>query len=119
MRQILLATALFSVVAASAGADPLGVGSAVAPPADPVLDEDVGFRGCGSHAAVVRWLAGTFSEKPMARGVQGDGQILEIYMAKEGATWTVVVTDPSGESCIVSEGTSMELLPAEPSGPMA
>ena len=79
---------------------------------------DVGFEGCGSHAAVSRWLSHNFTETPLARGLQGDGRLYELYMAKAGATWTVVVTDPAGESCIVTEGSSMEVLPHGVKGPM-
>lgn len=119
MRHVVVAAfALTSALAFPAMADPVA-GNAAAPPPAADGDEDVGFRGCGSHAAVARWLAGNFAELPMARGVQGDGRLFEIYMAKEGATWTVVVTSPAGESCIVTEGTSMELLPGAEGGPVA
>lgn len=119
MRQMLFATVVTFAFALPAAADPMAAGTVVVPPSAPPAGEDVGFRGCGTHAAVTRWLAGNFAEKPLARGVQGDGQLLEIYIAKEGSTWTVVVTDPSGASCIVTEGTSFELLPQEVGGPVA
>lgn len=85
---------------------------------DPAADADVGFRGCGSHAAVGRWLKHNFAETPFVRGLQGDGRLFELYMAKQGSTWTVVVTDPAGESCILTEGTSMDVLP-QGAGPVA
>lgn len=119
MRHVAAALVLTSALAFPAMADPVAGNVVAPPPAASDGDEDVGFRGCGSHAAVARWLAGNFAELPMARGVQGDGRLFEIYMAKEGATWTVVVTSPAGESCIVTEGTSMELLPGAGSGPVA
>ena len=89
------------------------------PTDDSAADADVGFRGCGSHAAVARWLARTFAETPLARGLQGDGRLFELYMAKEGSTWTVVITDPAGESCILTEGTSMDVLPHGAPRPVA
>ena len=53
------------------------------------------------------------------RGQQGDGHLLEIYAAKTGDSWTVVVTDPSGESCIMSEGIELELVRPFPAiGPL-
>jgi hypothetical protein len=79
--------------------------------------EDVGFRGCGSHAEVSGWLARQFGETPYLRGLQGDGRTVEIYAARSGTSWTIVVTDPGGQSCIASEGTQLELLRAPPAGP--
>ena len=116
MRHELLAAFILSTAfVAPAVGEPVSGASA----AGPAVEEDVGFRGCGSHAAVARWLAGQFAEAPMARGIQGDGRLFEIYMAKEGATWTVVVTDTAGESCIVTEGTSLELVPGGEGRPVA
>jgi hypothetical protein len=117
MRHVMVAALLSLTLAAPAAADPAG--PAVSAHPGKALDEDVGFRGCGSHAAVARWLAGNFAEKPLARGLQGDGRLFELFMAKDSGTWTVVVTDSSGESCIVTEGTSLELLPEGASGPVA
>ena len=37
-----------------------------------------GFEGCGSHAAVSRWLSHNFTETPLARGLQGDGRLYEL-----------------------------------------
>jgi hypothetical protein len=86
----------------------------------PALGEDgIGAEGCGARADVATWLARHFEEAPLARGVQGDGRLFELYAGKAGATWTVVVTDPAGESCIVSEGTSLEVLPHDTRSPIA
>jgi hypothetical protein len=114
MRHVVLA-ALSLTFAIPALAEPVAV---VPPATDPLADTDVGFEGCGSHAAVSRWLAHNFTETPLARGLQGDGRLYELYMAKVGETWTVVVTDPGGESCIITEGTSMEVL-QQVAGPLA
>lgn len=88
--------------------------------AAPALAEgDIGTQGCGAPADVAVWLSQHFDETPLARGVQGDGRLFELYAAKAGATWTVVVTEPGGESCIVNEGTSLEVLPQGAKGPVA
>lgn len=110
MRHVVLAALSFAL-AVPALAEPVAV--------DPLADNDIGFRGCGSHAAISSWLSRNFAEAPLARGLQGDGRLFELYMAKQGATWTVVVTDAAGESCIVTEGDSMEVLPHEATGPVA
>jgi hypothetical protein len=104
----LLVTAFLAVAASTV----------VAAPVAPAEDE-IGLDGCGARADVVSWLAQNFGEAPLVRGVQGDGRLFELYAGKAGATWTVVVTEPGGESCIVSEGTSLELLPQEGRQPVA
>jgi hypothetical protein len=76
--------------------------------ADPAAS--VGFRGCGTHDEVTGWLERQFGEAPLVSGRQGDGHLLEIFAAKSGDSWTVVVTDPDGESCITSEGIELELV---------
>lgn len=111
---IIAAVMLFAVPAL---AEEAAVQSPLPQAADPT-DTDVGFRGCGSHAAVGRWLKRSFAETPLARGLQGDGRMFELYMAKQGSTWTVVVTDPTGQSCITTEGTSMDVVP-QAAGPVA
>jgi len=115
MRHVISATVLLLAVPALAEQ-----ASVQSPPAtNPVVEADVGFRGCGSHAAVASWLSRNFAEAPFVRGLQGDGRLFELYMAKEGTTWTVVVTDPAGESCILTEGTLMEILPHGKPEPVA
>lgn len=116
MRHAIFATALLFTVPALA--EEAAVQSPLPQAADPAADADVGFRGCGSHAAVGRWLKKSFAETPFVRGLQGDGRMFELYMAKQGSTWTAVVTDPAGQSCIVTEGTSMDVLP-QATGPVA
>lgn len=104
-RLVALAPALAALLAL-----PLGVAAAAT---------DAGFRGCGSRTEVVDWLDRTFGEKPLARGVQGDGRLYELFAAAGGVTWTVVVTAPDGETCILSEGTELELAPFGKAGPVA
>jgi hypothetical protein len=84
-----------------------------------MADDEVGFRGCGARAEVTHWLSLHFDEAPLARGVQGDGRLFELYAARAGATWTIVITDAEGVSCIVNEGTSLEVLPLGATEPVA
>ena len=49
----------------------------------------------------------------MARGLEANCNLLELFSGARGATWTVVLTTPAGFSCIVSEGRALELLRAD------
>lgn len=58
---------------------------------------------CGSHDVVVQSLADKFREKPQSVGVINDDTVLEVFVSDAG-TWTILVTDTDGQSCIMSAG---------------
>lgn len=76
---------------------PLAAGAASEPVRPPV-------RACDKHAAIVQVLATRYSERKEAFGMQADGRVLELYVSDRGS-WTVLVSQPSGWSCIVAGGT--------------
>ena len=43
-------------------------------------------------------------ESREARGPVGDRSVMEIRRSDESGTWSVVVTQPSGEACILATG---------------
>ncbi len=72
-----------------------------------VLDTQSAAAGtiyCGARPDVVALLASDFREQPSSVGVTGDGQLLEVLTNEDGATWSIVLTDKRGQSCIVATG---------------
>ncbi|PRD52186.1 hypothetical protein [Phyllobacterium myrsinacearum] len=63
---------------------------------------------CAKHALIVEYLKGEFQELQRAFGLVGDKAILELFLSPHGATWTIVITDVSGRSCILAAGDSWE-----------
>ncbi|MFM9842195.1 MAG: hypothetical protein ACKVOI_04405 [Dongiaceae bacterium] len=59
---------------------------------------------CGARPDVVALLASDFREQTSSVGVTGDGQLLEVLTNENGATWSIVLTDKRGQSCIVATG---------------
>jgi hypothetical protein len=60
---------------------------------------------CGPRDVAVAELTGDFGEHVIGRGLSGNGQaMLEIYRRNAG-TWTVIVTDVNGMSCVLANGT--------------
>lgn len=60
---------------------------------------------CQPRGDVIKYLAGQYGEVPTALGVVNTGALLEVFTAKDGLTWSVVVTSPDGEiSCLVAAG---------------
>lgn len=62
---------------------------------------------CADRPRVIEFLAQQYTEKPAAIGLINQRAIMEIYAADNG-TWTLVVTDASGRSCVILAGTSWE-----------
>ena len=83
----------------------LNITSASAQPAMP----------CGEHGEIVKQLTNQFSEKPVSMGLTKEGAVLEMFVSKE-RTFTIVVTNPSGLSCLVATGGNWENLEAALAG---
>lgn len=62
---------------------------------------------CSDRTRMIEFLAQQYSEKPAAIGVINPQALMEVYAAENG-TWTLIVTDVSGRSCVVLAGTSWE-----------
>ena len=65
---------------------------------------------CGQHNSVSDNLKKSYSEAPVSMGLTPDGGVLEVFASKEGS-WSMVVTQPSGISCLIAVGQSWENLP--------
>ncbi|MBX6320674.1 MAG: hypothetical protein IRY94_02495 [Rhodospirillaceae bacterium] len=63
---------------------------------------------CGDHRELVSDFQDTYKEVRDAVGVTDSGQLLEVLASPRG-TWTMLVTQPHGPSCIVATGQSWEL----------
>ena len=58
---------------------------------------------CGPRYKMVEVLLKTYGEKPIGRGVTSKNTMVEIFTSPDG-TFSVVITLPSKQSCIVSAG---------------
>ncbi|MBJ3763925.1 hypothetical protein ILP92_14325 [Maribius pontilimi] len=63
---------------------------------------------CAPRDLVLEKLASEFSESRQSIGLAANNQVVETFAAPSGS-WTVIVTAPSGISCIVASGQSFEL----------
>ncbi|APG83911.1 hypothetical protein [Sinorhizobium americanum] len=71
---------------------------------------------CADRAKVIEFLAKQYSEKQAAVGMVNQQAVMELYAADSG-TWTLVITDVSGRSCVILAGKSWETI--IPVGPKA
>lgn len=75
-------------------------------------------RACHDHTELAVMLEQKFAEQRAALGLQSDGRLVEVFVAEDGTSWTIVVTRPDGWSCIVAVGENWESLQAI-TGPLA
>lgn len=59
---------------------------------------------CMARSDLNALLGERFAEKPVAHGLSSSGRLMEIYARDDGGTWTLVVTTPEGNSCVVANG---------------
>ena len=67
---------------------------------------------CDDRAKLVNQLLENYAEFPVSMGLASDGTVIEVFTSARG-TWTLLVTHPNGQSCLVATGESWEsrLLP--------
>ena len=73
---------------------------------------------CGQRQHLVSHLGRAYSEQPANVGVAATGNLIEV-LTSSGGTWTILVTDPKGVTCVVAAGESWESVPRVAAGPGA
>jgi hypothetical protein len=58
---------------------------------------------CGERSKVLNQLRQSYQEAPVALGVMGDGNLLELAVSHTGS-WTIVVTRPDNRTCAIAAG---------------
>ncbi len=61
-------------------------------------------RQCDQRAKVLGHLAQKYKEAPIAVGVTSSGGIVEVLTTGDGETWTIILSDPNGTSCLIAAG---------------
>ena len=65
---------------------------------------------CGARETLLRALAEGYQERPVGRGVTSSGALFEVLAGPAGS-WSVLVTVPGGQTCLVSSGEGWRRLP--------
>lgn len=78
-----------------------------------VSAEAFGQTMCGEHEQIVASLEKTYSETPVSMGLASNGTVIEVLASSSGS-FTIIVTRPSGLSCLMAAGESWEDLPDRP-----
>ncbi len=58
---------------------------------------------CGERTAILDQLKREFNETPAGTGLASNGAVVE-FLSSEHGTWTMLVTFPSGATCLLAAG---------------
>jgi len=64
---------------------------------------------CGKRDDILQRLSGKFSEAPVAMGLSNTGGVIEVLSSAEGGTWTIILTEPGGLTCLLAAGEFWEV----------
>ncbi len=71
---------------------------------------------CMTHAEITNLLDSQHSQAPVAIGRGSNDRMVEVFSARDGSTWTIVVTTLEGQSCIIASGGDWHLRRGTPHG---
>jgi hypothetical protein len=76
---------------------------------------------CNRRDDVLGHLAQKYQEVPVAIGVTNRGGLVEVLSNGDGKTWTIIISSPDGQACMVAAGEGWRALPQAdaPDGPQA
>ena len=68
-------------------------------------------QACASHDEVTMQLETQFDEMIIGRGLASAGKrMLELFVSEKGS-WTLMISEPNGRSCVLGSGESWHQLP--------
>lgn len=59
---------------------------------------------CGERDAVVANLSETLNEVRRGGGSTGTATIFEVWASEETGTWTILISTPNGQACVMASG---------------
>ena len=65
---------------------------------------------CDQRTRVLGLLARKYKEAPVAIGVTSAGGMVEVLTTGDGGTWTIILSNPNGTSCLVAAGEGWRAL---------
>ena len=72
---------------------------------------------CGDRAKLIEVLAIKYHETPAAFGIAGSRNLVELFISPAGS-FTMLITEPRGVTCILATGQGWEELPIVPPSKM-
>lgn len=66
---------------------------------------------CGDRSEITARLASKYGERPAGMGLSHSNTMIELFVSDDTGTWTVLLTTPSGRTCLVSAGEYWQAAP--------
>lgn len=83
----------------------LGLGGMIA-----AADVAFGAPQCDTRERVVALLADRYGETRRAVGIAGQTAVMELFAAEATGTWSITMTLPDGQMCLMASGLNYETL---------
>jgi|SRR5690625_4550335 len=83
-----------------------------APIAEPIAETPPTDLACADRRQMVDRLKTGFGEVQTGVGLINPAQVLEVWSSDETGTWTILMTDIDGQSCLVAAGEHWKTVPA-------
>ena len=71
-------------------------------------------RNCSERDRIVMRLAEGYGERRKSIGLGANNSVIELYASDDTGTWTILMTYPSGMSCLMATGSAFEATADEP-----
>jgi len=65
---------------------------------------------CAPRAHLLDQPSSRVRKVPVAFGLSNSGSLIEVLTSDNGSTWTIMVSQPSGSSCLVAAGEGWDEL---------
>jgi len=69
---------------------------------------------CDRRQRVLGHLADKYKESPVAIGVTNGGGLVEVLSTGDGRTWTIIVSNPDGLTCLLATGEGWRPIHSDP-----
>lgn len=67
-------------------------------------------QACAKRAVLLATLGDRYKEAPAAAGIAASGALVEVLTSADGSTWTIIVSLPTGTSCLLAAGQDWQEL---------
>jgi hypothetical protein len=65
---------------------------------------------CSERGKVIGQFSKVYKETPVAGGLTRDGRLIEILSTGDGSTWTIVISESNGDTCVIMAGEGWRAL---------
>ena len=66
---------------------------------------------CGQRADIVKHLGDAYNERLEELGLTNRGHMMELFISAQDDTWTLILTNPRGFSCVTEAGVGWQRAP--------